>query len=241
MDKRGYIAFVWDDGFLTDKTIAMQMQLDRGLNPKGTSYIIGQAVLGTSANRLHVDDCLEMLDNGWDLQDHTFTHPTTTHQFVDFTGTEMREELQKSNDFFVNTLHTAIPQHWSIPGGTLTKKVLDVVGRERKTIMVGGSRFITPYTNALTFPSFDISPTYEYIASRDASTTDRKLTIRKVIDDVVKYGYGAVLYCHEMVDQSEIDAYEDALDYALQSGSQLVTVSEMYDIFKPRGYNNPIK
>lgn len=239
MDKRGYICFVWDDGFLTDKTVALQKQLDRGIDPKGTSFVIASSVLGTNSDRLHIADCKEMLDYGWDIQDHTFSH-SLNPSFSEMTGEQIREDLQRANDFFINTLNTAKPEHWSVPGGTLSRKLLDVVSRERKTIMVGGSRFITPYTNALMLPSFDISPTYEYISDLDESG-DRKQTIRKVIDDVVKYGYGAVLYCHEMSDLAEVEAYEDALDYAIASGAQLVTLTEMYNIFKWRGYNFPMK
>lgn len=241
MDKRGYICFVWDDGFKTDKTVAMQMQVDRGLSPKGTSFLIGNHVINDEPTRLNIAECKEMLDLGWDFQDHSYSHPVITSQFVDLTGDEMREDLQLMNDLFENYLHIPKPEHWSIPGGTLSEKVLNVVGRERKTIMVGGSRFITPYSNALMLPSFDISPLYEYTESRDITTSNRKITIRKVIDDVIKYGYGAVLYCHNMAEQTEMEAYEDALDYAITSGAQLVTLTEMYNIFKWRGYNIPVK
>lgn len=240
MDKRGYICFVWDDGFKTDKTVAMKMQLDRGLKPKGTSFIVGYHVVNNEPARLNIEECREMLDYGWDFQDHSYSHPVITSDFVDLTGDEMRADLQQMNDLFENKLHIPKPEHWSIPGGTLNEKVLNVVGRERKTIMVGGSRFITPYSNALMLPSFDISPKYKYIDYLDESG-DRKQTIRKVIDDVVKYGYGAVLYCHEMSDSAEIEAYKDALDYSIASGAQLVTLTEMYNIFRWRGYNFPMK
>lgn len=240
MNKRGYICFVWDDGFLTDKTVALQEQLDRGISPKGTSFLVGSTVIGSSLDRLHVSDCLEMLDAGWDFEDHTYTHPVGTTQFADLTGDEMREQLQESNDFFTDVLHTAKPDHWSIPGGTLTKKILDIVGRERKTIMVGGSRYITSLTNGLMLPSFDMSPTYQYTSNLDTGGV-RKNTIRKVIDDVVKYGYGAVLFGHDMTNADEVDAYTDALDYSLASGAQLVTLSEMYEIFNWRKNDIPVK
>lgn len=234
----GYIAIVIDDGRKTDVTVGLQKQLDRGMTPKGTSYIVG-SYIGSSDSWMDVSDCKTLLDNGWDLQDHTYTHGVYDDAFWTKTGNEIREELQLMNDFFTETLGTAKPKHWSIPGGTLTRKILDVVGRERETIMVGGSKFITPYSNALMFPSFDISPTYNQ--TKTSALSNRSATIYKVIDDCVTNNYACALFCHELEEQSEIDAYTDVLDYGLKSGAQFVTVSELYDIFKPRKVYIPVR
>lgn len=235
---QGCIALVIDDGHKTDLTVGLQEQLNRGMTPKGTSYIVG-SYIGSADTWLTVDDCKELLDNGWDLQDHTWRHGVYDDAFWQKTGEEIRAELQQMNTFFEETLHTAKPEHWSIPGGSLNRRILDIVRRERKTIMVGGSKFITKRSNALMLPSFDISPTYNQSAiSTDSS---RIITIRKVIDDCVKYGYGCALYCHELSDSAEKDAYRDVLDYGKWAGAKFVTVSELYDIYKPIGVSYPVR
>lgn len=44
-----------------------------------------------------------------------------------------------------------------------------------------------------------------------------------------------------MTNADEVDAYTDALDYSLASGAQLVTLSEMYEIFNWRKNDIPVK
>jgi len=235
---QGCIAVVIDDGRKTDLTVGLQEQLNRGMIPKGTSYIVGNYI-GSSDDYLSVSDCKTLLNNGWDLEDHTYTHGVGDDSFYLKTGDEIRAELQEMNDFFVETLGTAKPKHWSIPGGSLNRKILDIVGRERETIMVGGSKFITPYSNALMLPSYDISPTYNQSAT--SADSSRTITIRKIIDDCVKYGYGCALFCHELEEQTEIDAYRDVLDYGLWSGARFVTVSELWELYRPIKVNYPVR
>lgn len=156
--KQGHICFVFDDGFVSDLT-AMQEQINRGINPKGTSFIIGGAIGGDG--RLTVEQCKTLLNNGWDLQDHSWSHMNP--HIHEMTGNELRADLKRMDDFFTNSLGVSKPKHYSIPGGTMTKLMQNVIGRERRTMMVGGSKILTSSSNRLMFNAFDISPSYSMV------------------------------------------------------------------------------
>lgn len=227
MRKRGYICIVFDDGFKTDLTIGLQEQLDRGMTPKGTSYIIGSAVENwySGSTRMNADDCREILSHGWDLQDHSYHHYLTQFDgggMENMTYAQLNEELDASDNLFRNVLGIYEPEHFSIPGGTLTKLMMDAIGARRKTIMVGGGKMITPYTNRLTVPSFDIS-TFN-------------ANIDKIIDDTVEFGLASVLYAHELSDATAVAQYRHVLDYGLASGAEFVNVRDLWELFNWKGY-----
>ena len=224
MRKRGYLCIVFDDGFKTDLTIGLQEQLDRRMTPKGTSYVIGHAVDNwySGSTRMNADDCKELLSYGWDIQDHSYHHYLTNPGMEDMTYEELNEELDLSDNFFRNTLGIYQPEHFSIPGGTLTKLMMDAIGARRKTIMVGGGKILTPYTNRLTVTSFDIP---NYYANID-----------KIIDDTVEFGLASVLYAHELSDSTAVEQYRHVLDYGLNSGAEFVNVRDLWELFKWKGY-----
>ena len=94
MKKQGYICIAFDDGNKTDLTIGVQEQLNRGMIPKGTSYIIGKYVAewAEGSPKMNTNDCLEMLGYGWDLEDHSYSH-SYDGNMTQMTTAELNQEL----------------------------------------------------------------------------------------------------------------------------------------------------
>lgn len=221
---QGSICLVFDDGYLTDKTQGLQAQLDRGMIPKGTSFICGSYVLGSDAKRLHVNDCIDLINNGWELGDHMYQHgiPGGGGAVIDMTPAELRENLNQTNEFFETYLNIPKPKHMACPGARCTQLMCDVISLERESIRVGQSKLVTPLSNKYAIPCCSAGLTDDH---------GNDLTY-KYIDDAVSFGYCAVLLFHELtVDNGMLTRYNSVLDYGLKNGIRFVNFTEMCNLY----------
>jgi len=211
--KQGLIAFTWDDGHKTDVTVALQEQLDRGMEPKGTSYIITGA---SPTNRMNIAEKLTLVNNGWDLQCHTHNHPLGPN-LTGHTAEQLHEEMQLSNAHFRDELGLPEPKHLAYPGGGHNKLVRDIVGLYRTTMRTTVPMPLSKKPNWHEIPSFPFDP----------ENLERNI---RIIDACVDYGLCATFYAHEFDSQARIDAYRAMLDHCLNRKIRLVTMTELYDI-----------
>lgn len=211
--KQGLLAITFDDGFKTDLTVGLQEQLNRGMEPKGTSYIISSY---TGANRLTNEDKLTLVNHGWDLQCHSHTHPLggPGGGMTGLTAEELRQEMQNVNKHFVEDLGLPPPEHHSLPGGAYNKLILDVIGKYRKTMRTTTKRFFRNNINGAVL------------------TLGDEENFRQTIDICMKYGVYAILLFHELDTEEKVDHYKAVLDYVQETGIRLVTISELYRILR---------
>ena len=102
MIKGGAIAITFDDANSSDMLVGMQAMIDRGLEPKGTSYIPGSYVGKT--NRLTIENIVQMLSLGWDIQCHSYYHTIggVNGGMTSMTVQELMNDMKLQNDFFEN-------------------------------------------------------------------------------------------------------------------------------------------
>lgn len=218
--KRGYIGVKFDDGYKSDLTLGLQAQLDRGMKPRGTSYICGQFVINGNTGRLNVNDCKELVEAGWTLGDHTFTH-TLEGALLTMTGDEIRLELSQMNDFFREYLNMPKPRIFNCPGGKIGRKAVEIISLEREGIAFGQPGvFVTPMTNRLNLPT----TSFAY--------SDNGGDAYALIDDAMENGYAINFGFHEMtVGDASYTAYCNILDYGLKIGATFVSMDDELDIF----------
>lgn len=207
------LALTFDDGFKTDLTIAMQEQLNRGWDAKGTSYIISSA---SSSGRLTPQEILQMIDQGWDIQCHTHTHPIDP-SLPGHTSDQLHYEMQEVNKFFNQTLGIPSPEHHAYPGGGNTKLVHNVLKRYRKTMRGTQPFFITDKPDWHELPTFPLG------------TPDTLQGVKDAIDVCIKYGLSMTTYTHEINTVDREETYRAVLDYVAEKKIKLVTLSEMYE------------
>ena len=221
--KPGTLAFVFDDAYKTDLSVGMQAQLDRGWEPKGTSYLITSY---TGELRLTVEEKLTLLDNGWDLQCHSHTHPLDPN-FTGMTSDEIHEEMQNVNAHFVNDLGIPPPEHHTPPGGATGQNTLvrNIVMRYRKTMMGRREKFIGP------------KPIMNLLSSNGGSGLAQHKTmseLRNWMELCLKHGFHMAMSFHMLDTPELVDRYNEILDHVEDTQIQLVTISELYKILTQR-------
>ena len=209
------IAFTFDDSFKTDLTVGLQKQLDLGIKPKGTSYVITSPTY-RNPGRLSAEDMIHMINLGWDIQCHTHTHPVGAGGLTVYTAEQLYQEMQNVNTFFNDELGIPAPEHHAYPGGSSNDLVVNVLKRFRKT-MRGTQNFIVTDK-----PDWEQLPIYPY-AKGDGYDP------KKIVDLCAEKGTSAIFMIHELADPQLRSDYEDLLEYAVNSDVDLVTISELYN------------
>ena len=207
----GILAITFDDGNKTDLTVGLQKQLDRGMDAKGTSFIIGSR---DSAGSLSNDDKFTLLDNGWDVQCHTYTH-LADGNLTTKTASEIHYEMQQNNAHFAS-LGLPYPDFMAYPGNAHNKLVRDICGKYRKMARSSAGQFISRKTPKMYLP---IMSSY---MSGDV--------VLKEVDMLAKYDYAGTIMLHELETPEQIAAYEALLDYVLVKRIKLVTFTELYKL-----------
>jgi peptidoglycan/xylan/chitin deacetylase (PgdA/CDA1 family) len=211
----GVIAMGWDDGSATDLTVACQMQIDRGMIPKGTSFIIGSYNTGTW---LSDEQKVELSDKGWDLQCHTYSHIRVD----ELTAAQIRADLLL-NDAYFESLGLPKPQHLAFPFGLYTAEAGMVASRYRKSMRSTQTGFFQRGVNLWQIPEFNVNVYTE---------TEGSVGITRLIDIAVKHDLMMVTNNHSFANQDEIDIYGEILDHAIRSGIRMVTFSELYELIR---------
>lgn len=213
--KEGLIAITFDDGFVTDLTVGLQAQLDRGMEPKGTSYIIPS---WTASNRLSASQQLELVNNGWDLQCHSYTHTTggPNGGSTGLTAAQLHQEMQNVNAYFETTLGLPAPEHHAYPGGASNTLMHNIWGRYRKTLRTTQAEFCPTKPNRYRVPSIGFGNTSNLAA------------YYRIIDACDRHGLYMIAVLHELAGDL-VAHYGAILDYIkAKTNVRLVTISELY-------------
>lgn len=213
--KKAMVALTFDDGFKTDLTVGLQMQLDRGMTPKGTSYIVPSFV---SAVRLTPAEQMQMASAGWDLQCHSQNHVLGGPQggSSGLTADELHKSMQDVNAYF-ESLGLPHPEHHAYPGGANTKLMRDIWGTYRKTLRTTQNWLFTENINFQQLPS----QTVENPANLEY--------YKKYLLTAKKYNLHCTLFLHELATPEMQEHYGKLLDFMIDEKINLVTISEMYN------------
>lgn len=212
---RGVIAMTWDDGYKTDMSVAMQAQVDRGMTPKGTTFVIGSM---TGPTRLTPAEKVGLVDSGWDLQCHSYTHPVGVGGLTGLTAAQLHDEMRNNNAHFAS-LGLPAPEFMAYPGNAHNKLVRDVCGRYRKMARSDAGMFITRRTPKMYLPTFG----FDNIATPAAfDSALAHITL------AAKHDYVMTTMMHEFDTPEKIAAYGLLLDHIIRLKIRMVTITELY-------------
>lgn len=219
MIKGGAIAIAFDDANSSDMTVGMQALLDRGLEPKGTSYIPGSYVGKT--NRLTIENIVQMLSLGWDIQCHSYYHTIggVNGGMTSMTAQELMDDMQLQDNFFENEIGIPAPRHHAYPGGASSQMMHNIMGRYRDSFRTTQAQFFSKGVDKYRIPAF----------SFEGTTIEKIEEYKKIIDYVMANDLPIIVFLHDLYDEDKINAYGQILDYIKSKNTKLVTVSELYE------------
>ena len=219
MIKGGAIAITFDDANSSDMTVGMQAMIDRGLKPKGTSYIPGSYVGKT--NRLTIDNIITMLSLGWDFQCHSYYHNIggVNGGMTSMTAQELMDDMQLQDNFFENEIGIPAPQHHAYPGGASSQMMHNIMGRYRDSFRTTQAQFFSKGVDKYRIPAF----------SFEGTTLEKIEEYKILIDYSIENDLPLMAFIHDLYTEDKISAYGQILDYVVDSKIKLMTVTEMYN------------
>lgn len=229
--RRPLLVLTFDDGFETDYTIAYPLLKQRDI--VGTSFINGDHIeTGKRDRRMTWDQIKELKSNGWDIQGHTFSH----ENLPELTEEEIRQEFELNADTFeLNGLSK--PDHTAYPYGAHDDTVREIGKEYRKTLR----RVNSPENINIPYNTWD-NIDFHNLSARQTDihdgNTDRLEYRKNDIDQSVKNNGILIFFSHEFKQsdaeqhETQVEYYEELIDYAIEKGMEFVTMSEMYDLVK---------
>lgn len=213
----GLLSISFDDGFLTDYSVAFPEMQSRGV--VGTSFICGLYIELGYSNRLTRAQINEMIIAGWDFQCHTLAHANIS------TITEMSIHRQffKNIDFF-NRNGWSKPLHHAYPYGMYN----DLARSTLKKYYKSGRRGLTVASKNL---QDSVVTDFSLLNAMDAQiTTQLQLdSMKNILDQAIVEKKVMMPYWHELTGD-KLTYFISFLDYAKSTGVRFVTQSELYEI-----------
>ncbi|MBE3140926.1 MAG: polysaccharide deacetylase family protein [Thermoplasmata archaeon] len=211
----------FDDGYATVFNIAYPYMENYGF--KGTNYIISTLI--DSSGKMTLENLTTLYNNGWDISNHTATHPDLTT----LTEAEQEAEIQTCNDYLVTNgfVRNSMNKHFATPGGQSdSNTLLALAAQGVKTSREGFGSNVDIYE--IPFP-YDIPSLSIY-------NTTSLATAEGYIDTVIASGGMIILLFHTLVETPSVSTqwgiadFEDLMDYLNTKKSQVdvVTMSEWY-------------
>ena len=223
-NKKPLLAITFDDGILSDYTIAFPEMTSRGI--KGTSYIIGSHPDGELNQRMTWAQIKELQEHPmWDIQSHTFNHIRSSEA----TEQELVEDYNNQMEVFeLNGLKK--PVHLAYPFGAnsvLSHQIYDTLYKSSR---------ITNYihTNVNRYENFNVNSIMS--VAGDTNDDEKLQFVKDAIDYAIENNGLLTLYLHQITNgvteypSSTARFYFDSIiDYVAESGIETVTISEMLD------------
>jgi peptidoglycan/xylan/chitin deacetylase (PgdA/CDA1 family) len=219
MLKQGVILLSFDDTNIEDYTIAYQEQIDRGMQPAGTSYIITSR---SAAYHLTWTQMKEMMGNGWDIQCHSHTHPSKWYDTPEtMTVDEIAGEMTAVNGVFADN-GLPPPRHHAHPGGK-DKRYNLLIGRTISLFRLSQRTVADSYITKRV--DLELLPTNSLVSM----TLDE---IEKIFYTCKTYGLGYGLYTHSngLTDADALAKYRHVLDLSEDMGVRIVGINKLYEM-----------
>lgn len=219
------LVITFDDGLITNYTKAFPMMTSRGI--KGTSYLINYYydVLHLT-NYMNFEQITEMINAGWDMQCHTYSHP----YMGETSPQNAYQQLVKNNDVMKKE-NLPLFKHIATPFGSWDYRNIRLFKQRRK------SHRATQITK-LSLEKLENIDIYEIGAYYGDIESEIKLeTFKGYIDSAIQNGTILVVYWH-VINEAREQLFEEFLDYVVSSGIKTITHSELYERFKLKNYNH---
>lgn len=215
------MVITFDDFNPSDYLLAYPILKSFGI--RGTSYAHTGPITAEGWRRAR-----EMAADGWDVQCHTVSHP----DMRTLTDQQIHAEMQAVNAEFISN-GLPLPQHHAYPSGLYDQRVIDIVKQYRKT---GRSTRADTYDgiNRDTLKWYELHP-----IGADIKTEDDWLYLRGRLDAAYDRNRLVITIHHHthVLDDpnpptlsTRQDLLKRMVEYALQKGFRIVTISQLYGI-----------
>jgi peptidoglycan/xylan/chitin deacetylase (PgdA/CDA1 family) len=224
LNKKPALVFTFDDGSLTDYTLAFPFM--RNLGVKGTSYINTATI--NDSNKLTWEQIFEMKNSGlWDVQCHTHNHANLS----ELTDLQIRQEMEFVNSAFI-TAGLQPPRHHALPFGAGDADARAIVAEYRDTIRLIGSIDIGTHIN--TYETLDLHRLRG--VSIDTQSMERVDEIKNYISAAYHNSRVVFLYTHKIITEPQeyqyqilLSCFEEIVNHINNIGIETLTVSEFYE------------
>src|SRR5690625_2293612 len=227
--KRPLLVLTFDDGFETDYSIVYPLLKERDI--VGTSFINADHIeTGKKSRRMTWEQIKEMEAGDWDIQGHTFTHPRLT----ELTDEEIHQEFELNNDAFEKN-GLSSPKHTAYPYGNHNENVRDIGKEYRKSLRRTKPVGDIPYNTWDNIDFHNLNARGTDIHDDNIERLDER---KKDIDLAIENDGILIFFSHEFKEsgaeqyETQVEYYEELIDYAIEKGMEFVTISEMYELVK---------
>lgn len=216
------LCLTFDDGYKTDYTFVYPEMVSRGM--RGTTYVVGYYTDYISKYMTSAE-LLDLHQNGWDIQCHTFDHPYLSTLTPSLVHKQMRD-----NDNKFKAIGLPLAEHHAFPYGAYNHDTRKVISNYRKSQRATAGT--VPSVQSL--DEIDLTKIGAQIA--DIETVAKYNEIKVLLDQAIEENKVLVLYWHEMT-ESKKAFFTQFLDYAVSTGIRTVTHKELYEIIKWRNFD----
>jgi peptidoglycan/xylan/chitin deacetylase (PgdA/CDA1 family) len=205
----------FDDGLVTQYTELFPRMAAYGF--KGTLYVITDNIDGAGA--LSMAQLTEMYNAGWDVSNHTMTHPTLT----ELTSEQVQTEVAGARDWLASHGFTRrnCHLHFCYPGSIWDIAVMSDI--ETAGMLSGRATASVVQGNALDSP----------LLLRSQLVDDKSVAaVTDIVDTAIRRGGTAMLYGHAVGGVSwAAENYDALLAYLHSKRNEIdvITMSEWYD------------
>lgn len=202
---RPKLVFTFDDGSESDYTVAYPYMSARGM--LGTSFLISSQI-GT-ANKMTTSQLDEMYAAGWELGNHTATHPNLST----LTKEQQRTELLTCANWLIDNGYPARAKYVALPTGNSNAETREVFAEEE---------FVATRTSRQRMWNNAVMALNPYIISQTLSMSSATTVadITGAIDEAIATGKTTIINCHTLVASNPgtyswlISDFQTVIDYA---------------------------
>jgi peptidoglycan/xylan/chitin deacetylase (PgdA/CDA1 family) len=223
-----YIAFTFDDGYLSDYELAYPIL--KKYNIRGTSYIIPEYQDQSRQNAMTWQEVKEMAEYGWVFGCHTYAHTDLKKMTPD----EIRESMRMVDEAFTKQGLTPPVVH-AFPYGSYDREAIEAMKPFRVQMRKA-------FYESKLIDINNIDP-YE-IDSVSADMRTRKLLNqhKEMVDIACREKAVIVFRCHclyknnpddmgEWPVQTDSDLFRQLVEYCVAKGCEFITMTELMEMY----------
>lgn len=216
--ENGAMVITFDDGYRTDYEVVYPILKEKDL--KAVTYITPIFIEKEMEEYMSWDQVKALKSAGWDVEDHTYSHPPLT----ELADGEIREELDKVDEAFEER-GLEIPEHHAYPHGKFDERVEEIVFEYRDT-----ARKVENGLNSFPLES----NTLDSIDMGQHSLNG----LKNFVDRAVENNEVAIFFTHDVHKEPfdygiETDKFRSLVDYAVnETEIEVLTLSELMKLQK---------
>ena len=217
------ILLSFDDDNISDYTKAYPLLKSK--NMVATSYIVSSSI--NQNGRLTSEQLQELYSNGWDIGNHSKTHPNLTG----LSRTDIEKELNGCKLFLDSLGLIRASQHVAYPDGAYNDDVINTMSSwSAKT-----GRTVSGYFPLYEIGTFDLGFPFE-VNCHVAEGTQTLRDIEDIIDESQTLNAPIAISFHSIIDTGTeaynwpVELFSGLLDYIESLGIQTLTIDEYYKL-----------